>query len=166
MNLSADFLYEARKGGSAYVSNGQIVYSGGENISALPIHNTRYATLNLTGDKVHKGSFLSNPFFQLGEERDIESLTYNMTFDGILNNYELIYRLAGSDQLWGDWVEMGQDNPALVGEQMQYVQYLLKFDGSDDDNIILQEEVYPKEENFKISYMGDKDILTIFQQEV
>lgn len=35
-----------------------------------------------------------------------------------------------------------------------------------DDNIILQEEVYPKEENFKISYMGDKDILTIFQQEL
>jgi hypothetical protein len=138
-NLSADLLYEARKDGSAYFSNGQIVYSGGENISAQPIHNTRYATLNLTGDKVHKGSFLSNPFFQLGEERDITSLTYNMTFDEILNNYDLIYRLAGSDQLWGDWVEVGQDNPALVGEQMQYVQYLIKFDGSDDDNIVLHD---------------------------
>ena len=35
-----------------------------------------------------------------------------------------------------------------------------------DDNIILQEEVSANEENFKISYMADKDILSIFQQEL
>jgi len=35
-----------------------------------------------------------------------------------------------------------------------------------DDNIILEEEVYPREENYKISYMADKDTLTIIQQEL
>lgn len=35
-----------------------------------------------------------------------------------------------------------------------------------DDNLILEDEIYPRDENFKISYMADKDTLTIFQQEL
>ena len=134
-NLAVDLLYEARKDGAAYTYNGQIVFAGGENLSGSIIHNTRYATVNLGSDKVHKGRFISYPFFQLGEERDIESLTYNITYNVTYNNYELLYRVAGSDQLWGDWTEMGQDNPALVGQHKQYVQYMIKFDGTDDDNV-------------------------------
>nr|NQU90146.1 hypothetical protein [Bacteroidota bacterium] len=138
-NLATDNLYEARKNGAAYAYNGQVVFAGGENISTSPIHNTRYASVTLGGEKIHKGSFMSYPFLQLGEERDIVSLTYNLTYNETFNNYELIYRLAGSDQLWGDWIEMGQDNPALIGQHEQYVQYLIQFDGSDDDNVVLHD---------------------------
>jgi len=35
-----------------------------------------------------------------------------------------------------------------------------------DDNVLLEDEIYAKKENFKISYMADKDTLTIFQQEL
>ncbi len=35
-----------------------------------------------------------------------------------------------------------------------------------DDHVVLLDEIYPKDENFKISYMADKDTLTIFQQEL
>ena len=138
-NLATDTLYEARKNGAAYAYNGQLIFAGGENISTSPIHNTRYATLALGSEKIHRGSFMSYPFLQLGEERDIVSLSYNITYNNTFNNYDLLYRLAGSDQVWGNWAEMGQDNPTLIGQHMQYVQYLVKFDGSEDDNIVLHD---------------------------
>jgi hypothetical protein len=138
-STSPDLLYEARKNGAAYAYNGQIIYAGGENISASPIHNTRYATVNLTADKVNHGSFLSYPFYQLGESRDMESLTYTITYNPIFNNYELLYRLAGSDQLWGNWIVMNQDNPAIIGQNKQYLQYMVRFDGTDDDNVLLHD---------------------------
>ncbi|RLD56071.1 MAG: hypothetical protein DRJ05_11885, partial [Bacteroidetes bacterium] len=55
------------------------------------------------------------------------------------NNYDIIYRLAGTDQVWGNWVEAGQDNPTLVGQQEQYVQYMIQFDGTDDDNVVFHD---------------------------
>jgi len=138
-NLAVDTLYEARKNGAAYAHNGQVVFAGGENISASPIHNTRYASVTLGSEKIHNGSFMSYPFLQLGEERDIETLSYNITYNDTFNNYDLIYRLAGSDQLWGDWVEAGQNNPTLVGENEQSVQYMFQFDGTDDGNVVLHD---------------------------
>lgn len=138
-NLATDLLYEARKNGSAYTYNGVVNFTGGENISGQPIHNARFATVTLGTGKVHFGTFLSYPFFQLGEERDIVSLTYNIAYNSTLNNYNLLYRTAGSDQLWGDWVEMNQNNPALVGEHKQFIQYLVKYDGSSDANIVLHD---------------------------
>ena len=137
--LSPELLYEARKDGVAYTGNGQVIFAGGENNSTLPIHNTRYATVTLSTDRIHNGIFISYPFTQLGEERDIETLTYNITYNATYNNYDLIYRLAGSDGLWGDWIEMNQDNPAVIGQHMQYLQYMIKFDGADDDNVILHD---------------------------
>ena len=35
-----------------------------------------------------------------------------------------------------------------------------------DDNLILEEEVYPRDENYKISYMADEVTLTMLQQEL
>ncbi|NOX47008.1 MAG: hypothetical protein GXO89_08535 [Chlorobi bacterium] len=136
---AADLLYEARKDATAYTSDGQIVFAGGENISALPIHNTRYALVSLSPGKVNKGSFLSYPFYQFGEERDIVDLSYSITYNASFNNYNLVYRLAGADQLWGNWIDAGQDNPAIVGQHMQYIQYMIRFDGSDDDNVVLHD---------------------------
>ncbi|MCD4789617.1 MAG: hypothetical protein K8R37_06405, partial [Bacteroidales bacterium] len=135
---AADLLNLARKDGAAYTSNGQIVFAGGENISGEPIINTRYTAVNLVLDGVHKGSFLSYPFYQLGEERDIVSLTYDI-YSNMYNEYNIIYRLAGADQQWGSWIEAGQDNPVIVGQHKQYIQYLIKFDGTGDDNIVLHD---------------------------
>lgn len=136
--LSPDLLYEARKDGVAYAKEGQVIFAGGENISTLPIHNTRYATVALGTERVNSGTFISLPFTQLGEERDIESLTYNITYNTTFNNYDLNYRLAASDGIWGNWIEMNQDNPAVIGQHMQYLQYMVKFDGT-DDNVVLHD---------------------------
>lgn len=136
---SADLLYEACKDGVAYPYNGEVVFAGGVNSSASPIHNTRYTNVTLTSNKVKKGTFISYPFYQLGEERDITSLTYTITYSAVYNNYNLYYRLAGSDQLWGNWVDMGQANPALIGQHKQYIQYMIRYDGTNDANIVLQD---------------------------
>ncbi|MCF8405535.1 MAG: hypothetical protein K9H58_16435 [Bacteroidales bacterium] len=138
-NLAVDLLYEARKDGATYTSNGQVIFAGGENISTLPIHNTRYVTLNLTSNKVHHGSFLSNPFLQLGEVRDIIDLSYSITYNPAFNNYNLYYRLATADQQWGSWIDASQNNPEIIGQTQQYLQYLITYDGTDDDNVILHD---------------------------
>ncbi|OQX81371.1 MAG: hypothetical protein B6D61_00830 [Bacteroidetes bacterium 4484_249] len=135
---SPDLLNVARKDGAAYASDGQIMYSGGVNISGEPIVNTRYAALDMTYDKVLLGSYLSIPFYQLGEERDMVSLTYDL-FSNPLNEYTIYYRVAGSDGQWEGWTDSGEDNPVVIGQHKQYLQYLIKYNGTGDPNIVLHD---------------------------
>ncbi|MBN1340027.1 MAG: hypothetical protein JXA03_11930 [Bacteroidales bacterium] len=137
--MAADSLYERRKEGAAFTSNGQIVFAGGENLAGAIVTTTRYATVSLSADKANKGSFLSYPFFQLGEERMISHLLYTITYNPAYNNYNILYRLAGSDMIWGDWTDKGQDNPAIVGQMAEYVQYMIRFDGTDDHNLVFSD---------------------------
>ncbi|MCD4735122.1 MAG: right-handed parallel beta-helix repeat-containing protein, partial [Bacteroidales bacterium] len=137
-NMSS-YYYVPNKNGQAFASNGKIFYSGGEALSGFPIDQIRYAPLNLTSEKVHLGEFISYPFTQLGANRDISSLTYNITFNATYNNYEIYYRVAGNDTIWGDWFAEGQNNPVNVGLNKRFVQYLFKFDGDDDDNIVFHD---------------------------
>ena len=137
--MAADSLYERRKEGVAFPSNGQIVFAGGENLANAIVATARYASITLDTDKANKGSFLSYPFFQLGNERMIDNLSYNITYNPAFNNYNILYRLAGSDMMWGAWNDMNQDNPVTVGQMAEYVQYMIRFDGTDDDNLVFSD---------------------------
>ncbi|MCD4735280.1 MAG: right-handed parallel beta-helix repeat-containing protein, partial [Bacteroidales bacterium] len=136
---AADSLYERRKEGVAIPSNGQIVFAGGENLAGAIVATTRYASVTLDSDKANKGSFLSYPFLQLGQERMIDNLSYSMTYNPAYNNYSILYRLAGIDMIWSDWYEESQNNPVIVGQMAEYVQYMIRFDGTDDDNLVFSD---------------------------
>lgn len=98
------------KGGVAYASNGQIIYSGGVNLSETPVHNSRYVPLTLSANIKVDGLFISTPFTQLGDERYIDELIFARTI-GAGSNLELSYRLAGNDKIWGDWTVLSSTSP-------------------------------------------------------
>jgi len=137
-NLSTYTLYDPRKSGRAFASNGQIIFAGGEYLTGSPIANTRYTPLTMTGNKVGEGSFVSYPF-HLETELDFDNLTYNLTYNGGFSNYEIFYRTAGNDEIWGNWTSGGQTNPVIVGEHKRYLQYMFTFSTTGNYNVTLHD---------------------------
>ena len=135
-SLSTNELYEYTKDAEAFYgkfSSAQVIIAGGVNLSNNPIMETRYSLLNMTTDKVKKSSFVSFPF-ELGDERIIDSLSYNVTYNAT-DSFQVWYRLAGNDGDWNAWVSGGQDNPIYVNQTDRYVQYRVDFYNSSSDNI-------------------------------
>jgi N-acetylneuraminic acid mutarotase len=124
------------KGGVAYASNGQIIYSGGENLSETPVHNSRYVPLTLSANRKVDGLFISTPFTQLGDERYIDELIFTRTI-GAGSNIELSYRLAGNDKIWGDWIVLSSTSPITVDNTARYLQYKVVFTSDGIDNASL-----------------------------
>ena len=132
--LSPNELYDYVKCGQAMTYNGRISFAGGENLSGMPLQNTRYNVTNQNTFKVNSGCFVSFPFTQLGDVRNIERIAYNVTY-AAPNSYEMFYRLAGNNGLWGDWVNCGITNPQLIGQQAQYLQYMVRFRSTNANNV-------------------------------
>jgi|GEM_PF-7102602 len=137
-NTAADSLYERSMDGSAFAASGQLIYSGGKNLGGAVIVTTRYSTLTLGTARAERGTFVSYPFFQLGQERLVEKLAYTLANYAGGNHYTLYYRLAGSSGAWGAWTDAAQANPAMINQTAQYVQYMFRFNGALGDNIEFQ----------------------------
>ncbi len=127
-NLAANIMYDRTKDGAAFGRDGWIGYSGGENLSGTPIHNTRYATLNVTADFQENAFFVSNPFYELGAEREITELTF-FASNPAVSNTEIAYRTAGEDLDWDNWSSLSSTSPVTVGITDRYLQYKIVFTG-------------------------------------
>jgi hypothetical protein len=126
---SPNLLYDQTKDGAAFAGNGIVYYSGGTNLSGTPIFNTRYANLTLTTNYVNHGVFTSNPFYELGAERLINSLAFTATFTAPAN-CQVGYRVAGNDKIWGDWTTLTSTSPITVNQTKKYLQYKVILTGS------------------------------------
>jgi hypothetical protein len=126
---STNLMYDQTKDGVAFAGNGIVYYTGGTNLSGTPIFNTRYANLTLTTNYVNHGVFTSNPFYELGAERLINSLAFTATFSAPAN-CQVGYRLAGTDKIWGDWTALTATSPITVNQTKRYLQYKVILTGS------------------------------------
>lgn len=126
---SPNLLYDQTKDGAAFAGNGIIYYTGGTNLSGTPIFNTRYSNLTLTTNYVNHGVFTSNPFYELGAERLINTLTFTAGYVAPAN-CEVAYRVAGADKIWGDWTTLTATSPITVNQTKQYLQYKVILTGS------------------------------------
>ena len=136
--LSPNELYDYVKCGQAMSYNGRISFAGGENLSGAPLQNTRYTVTNQSTLKVNSGCFVSFPFTQLGDVRNLERIAYTITY-AAPNTFEMFYRLAGNNGNWGSWVNCGTTNPQLIGQQAQYLQYMVRFRSTNENNIDFQD---------------------------
>ncbi|MCD4683610.1 MAG: right-handed parallel beta-helix repeat-containing protein, partial [Bacteroidales bacterium] len=127
-NLATNIIYDRTKDGAAFAKDGWIGYCGGENLSGTPIHNGRYATLNLTADYEKNGFFVSNPFYELGAERTITELTFTASLPAV-SNIEVAYRTAGEDYDWDNWSSLTSTSPVVLGITDRYLQYKVVFTG-------------------------------------
>ncbi|MBC8485614.1 MAG: right-handed parallel beta-helix repeat-containing protein [Bacteroidetes bacterium] len=132
--LSPYSIIDRTKEGQAFAANGQIIYAGGENLSGTPIHNVRYAPVTLSSDKVNEAGFVSYPFFQLGDEREVFNLTYSLT-NTAFSSYEIYFRTAGNSAVWSNWTNAGTSNPAMISQTTRYVQYMFRLSATSTDNI-------------------------------
>ncbi|MDD3878059.1 MAG: right-handed parallel beta-helix repeat-containing protein [Bacteroidales bacterium] len=118
--------YEYTKDGIAYANNGQLIYSGGEDLSGTPIHNSRYAPFTLSSNRKLKGQFISNSFTELGAERYITELIINSTIQSGAS-IQISYRLADEDKIWSNWSAPVSGTPIPVADSGRYVQYKVDF---------------------------------------
>lgn len=126
---SPNVMYDYTKDGSAFQGNGLVFYTGGTNLSGTPIFNCRYANLTLTANFVSHGVFVSNPFYELGAERLINSLTFTTSFTAPAN-CQVSYRTAGNDAIWSDWSAVTATSPITVNLTKRYLQYKVIMTGS------------------------------------
>jgi len=126
---SSNLLYEPTRDGSAFQGNGIIFYAGGTNISELPVLGCRFANLTLTTNYTNHGIFISYPFYELGTERLIISLSYTCYFNAPWANCKVSYRTAPSNKIWGDWSALTATSPIPVSETRQYLQYRVELTG-------------------------------------
>jgi len=132
-STSGNVMYDFTKDGSAFTGNGQAYYTGGVNLSGTPIINCRYANMVLTVNYSGSGAFVSNPFYELGAERIINSLTFNKTYIAPANLL-VTYRTAGNDGIWSDWTALTATSPIVIGLTKRYIQYALVMTGSGLNN--------------------------------
>jgi len=131
---SGNVMYDFTKDGSAFTGNGQVYYTGGTNLSSTPILNCRFANITLTSNYINHGVFVSNPFFELGALRYINSLTFNSVYTAPGASCQVTYRTAGSDGIWGDWTALTSTSPIPVNLTRQYLQYAVILSGSSTFN--------------------------------
>ncbi|MFZ4547760.1 MAG: Kelch repeat-containing protein, partial [Bacteroidales bacterium] len=137
-STSGNVLYDYTKDGSAFSGNGQLYYAGGANLSGTPIFNCRYANLAMTSNFVNHGVFVSNPFFELGGERIIDSIAFKKAYTAPAN-LQVTYRTAGSDGIWGNWTSFVTASPIILGITKQYLQYATILTGSTTFNSTFNE---------------------------
>lgn len=118
--------YEYTKDGIAYSNNGQLIYSGGTDLSGSPIHNTRYVPLTLSSSRKSKGHFISNSYTELGAIRYVTELISNFSAPAG-SNIQISYRLAGDDKIWSDWSTFISSNTIAIGDSSRYLQYKIDF---------------------------------------
>ena len=126
---SPNLMPDNTKDGSVAQGNGQVVYIGGTNLSGVPLSYCRNANLTLTANYVNHGVFISYPFYELGAERLIISLTFSSSFVPAYANCQISYRTAGSDEIWSDWSALNTTSPISVNLFKQYLQYKIIFSG-------------------------------------
>jgi len=118
--------YEYTKDGIAYSNNGQLIYSGGIDLSGTPIHNTRYAPLTLSSSRKNNGFFISNSYTELGAVRYITELISNHSVPAG-SNIQISYRLAGDNKIWSNWSTFLSGNSIAIGDSSRYLQYKIDF---------------------------------------
>ncbi|MCX6271201.1 MAG: right-handed parallel beta-helix repeat-containing protein [Bacteroidetes bacterium] len=130
-------LIDRTKDAQAYVSDGQILYAGGTNLSSANVSANRYVPLQLGAQKMNRTSFVSARFF-IGAIKTIQQLEYSLSYS-TGDSYEILYRVAGPNKIWGSWNSRGQNNPAILNEEMSYLQYMIRFTANSTQSISLND---------------------------
>lgn len=136
---SSNSMFDFIQDGSAIPGNGQVIYTGGLSQAGNILSNSRYATLTLTSNYVNHGVFVSYPFYELGEERLINTLAFTASYNATYANCEVSYRLAGNDKIWGNWTAVTSTSPIAVSQTEQYAQYSVFFTGQTTYNVIFSD---------------------------
>ena len=115
--------FEHWAGSAAIATNGKVFTVGGIDIFKNTLSQCYYNTLYLSGtDRASSGQYIS-PVFELGIDRTVSSLAYN-----VLNqsNYNFYYRTAADGGEWSIWNMVADGGYVSIDSDLRYVQYMFE----------------------------------------
>lgn len=122
--------------GTAFAFGNKIFYCGGQSISEALNNFVRYMPVNTSATVVNKSTFVSLPF-DVGTPKNLQQLSYSLTYVSSTSSYEILYRMAGPDKVFGNWISSGSNLPVIINQSYSYIQYMFRFTANAADNITL-----------------------------
>lgn len=122
--------------GTAFAFGNKIFYCGGQSISEALNNSVRYMPVNTGATVVNKSTFVSLPF-DVGTPKNLQQLSYSLTYVSSTSSYEILYRMAGPDKVFGSWISAGSNLPVIINQSYSYIQYMFRFTANSADNITL-----------------------------
>lgn len=134
---AADILLPERyTQGTAFAFGNKIFFSGGQSISESINNAVRYMPVNTGAQVVAKSAFVSLPF-DIGTPKNLQQLSYSLTYVSSTTSYEILYRMAGPDRVFGSWISAGSNLPVIINQSYSYIQYMFRFTANSTDNLSL-----------------------------
>ena len=155
--------------GAAFAFGNKIFYCGGQSISEALNNSVRYMPVNTSATVVNKSTFVSLPF-DVGMPKNLQQLSYSLTYVSSTSSYEILYRMAGPDKVFGSWISAGSNLPVIINQSYSYIQYMFRFNATGSDNLSLADVTLTLtgftqlagnlNDNFSISLAGSPYLVT------
>ncbi len=122
--LSDNLLPERYTKGSSFIFDEKIFFCGGESISNNLNNAVRYMTVIPSETPANHPVFVSLPF-NVGSPKQMYEMNYTLTnFSSY--SYEILYRTADEDLVFGDWVSVGTNLPVSLDMTKSFIQYMFR----------------------------------------
>ena len=136
--LSDVMLPERYTEGASFAFGDKIFFCGGQNISNALSNYTRFMAVTTTEAPVGKSAFIGKPFY-VGAPKTLHQLVYTLNYTASNTSYEILYRMAGPDKVFGNWISSGSNSPAVINQSNSYIQYMFRFTANGNDNLSLDD---------------------------
>ncbi len=137
--LSDVFLTERLSQAVSFAFGNKIFFCGGEAISGVVNSNVNFMAVTTSDKPIRKTAFVGETFY-VGAPKTLQQFNYTLNV-GSGTSYEILYRTAGADKVFGNWTSKSANQPAAIGENKCYVQYMFRFTAtaSCTENLSLEE---------------------------
>ena len=122
--LSDILLPERYTEGSSFTFGEKIFFCGGENISGNLNNAVRYMAVTTSNTSTTHPVFVSWPF-NVGTPKQMQEMNYTLT-NSSSYAYEILYRTAEEDLVFGDWVSAGTNLPVSLDLTKSFIQYMFR----------------------------------------
>ena len=137
-DLSDIMLPERITEGAAFAYGTKVFFGGGQTLSGTLYSGLSYMTVNTTTEPVQKAGFIGLPY-DIGVPKNIQQLAYTLDYTSSNSSYEILYRMAGYDKVFGNWISAGSNLPVVINQSMSHVQYMFRFTANGTDNLFLDD---------------------------
>ncbi len=137
-DLSDIMLPERFTEGAAFALDNKVFFGGGQTLAGSLDNGLRFMNINTSDTPVQKAAFIGLPY-DIGIPKNLQQLDYTLDYTSSTTTYEILYRLAGYDKVFGDWISAGSNLPVVINQSMSHVQYMFRFTANGTDNLFLDD---------------------------
>lgn len=137
-DLSDIMLPERFTEGAAFALDNKVFFGGGQTLAGSLDNGLRFMNINTSDTPVQKAAFIGLPY-DIGIPKNLQQLDYTLDYTSSTTTYEILYRLAGYDKVFGDWISAGSNLPVVINQSKSHIQYMFRFAANGTDNLALND---------------------------